>query len=66
MTDKKKKLVIVESPAKCKKIESILGKDYICKASYGHIMKLKNILKVILKILTHVRTHPEELFVSKI
>ncbi len=43
MTDKKKKLVIVESPAKCKKIESILGKDYICKASYGHIMKLKNV-----------------------
>ena len=44
MTDKKKKLVIVESPAKCKKIESILGKEYICKASYGHIKKLKKVL----------------------
>lgn len=39
----KKKLVIVESPAKCKKIESILGKEYICKASYGHIKELKDV-----------------------
>ena len=39
----KKKLVIVESPAKCKKIESILGKDYICKASMGHIRLLKSV-----------------------
>ena len=35
------KLVIVESPAKCKKIESFLGPGYICKASYGHIRDLK-------------------------
>lgn len=40
---KNKKLVIVESPAKCKKIESLLGSDYICKASFGHIMKLKTV-----------------------
>ena len=29
-------------------------------------MKLKNVRIVILKVLTHVRTHPEELLVSKI
>ena len=35
------KLVIVESPAKCSKIEGFLGKDYIVKASYGHFRDLK-------------------------
>jgi DNA topoisomerase-1 len=40
---KNKILVIVESPAKCKKIESLLGSNYICKASFGHIMKLKSV-----------------------
>lgn len=33
-------LVIVESPGKIKKINSILGKDYIVKASVGHIRDL--------------------------
>ncbi len=33
-------LVIVESPAKCSKIESILGPGWIVKASYGHIRDL--------------------------
>jgi DNA topoisomerase-1 len=33
-------LVIVESPAKCKKIESYLGKAYKCIASFGHIREL--------------------------
>lgn len=33
-------LVIVESPGKIKKLESILGKGYIVTASYGHIMDL--------------------------
>jgi len=33
-------LVIVESPAKIKKISSILGKDYILRASFGHIIDL--------------------------
>jgi DNA topoisomerase-1 len=37
------KLVIVESPAKCKKIESYLGKGYKCIASFGHIYQLVNI-----------------------
>lgn len=30
-------LLIVESPAKCKKIESYLGQGYKCAASFGHI-----------------------------
>ena len=39
------KLVIVESPAKCKKIESYLGPGYKCIASFGHITNIKNGLK---------------------
>ena len=39
------KLVIVESPAKCKKIESYLGKGYKCIASFGHITGIINGLK---------------------
>ena len=38
-----KTLIIVESPAKCKKIESYLGKDYKVIASYGHICKLSSL-----------------------
>ena len=33
-------LVIVESPGKIKKINSILGKDYLVKASVGHVRDL--------------------------
>ena len=36
-------VVIVESPAKCKKIESFLGSEYICVASYGHLRELKTL-----------------------
>jgi DNA topoisomerase-1 len=39
-------LVIVESPAKCKKIEEYLGPGYKCVATYGHlrtILSLKDI-----------------------
>jgi DNA topoisomerase-1 len=36
-----KKLVICESPGKIKKIQSFLGKDYVVKASVGHIRELK-------------------------
>jgi len=39
-------LIIVESPAKCKKIEEYLGPGYKCVATYGHlrtIPSLKNI-----------------------
>lgn len=39
------KLVIVESPAKCKKIESFLGKGYKCIASFGHIRDIADGLK---------------------
>ena len=39
------KLVIVESPAKCKKIESYLGAGYKCIASFGHIRDIKDGLK---------------------
>ena len=34
------KLIIVESPGKIKKINSILNKDYLIKASVGHIRDL--------------------------
>ena len=38
--DMSKNLVIVESPAKAKTINKILGADYIVKASMGHIRDL--------------------------
>ena len=36
-------LIIVESPAKCKKIESFLGNKVKCLASFGHINKLNDL-----------------------
>ncbi len=33
-------LMIVESPAKCKKIQSYLGNGWVVEASYGHIRDL--------------------------
>ena len=43
MTSVKKKVVIVESPAKCNKIEGFLGPGYKCIASYGHFRQLSNL-----------------------
>jgi DNA topoisomerase-1 len=36
-------LVIVESPAKCGKIEQYLGNGYKCLASFGHIREIANL-----------------------
>ena len=46
--NKSRSLVIVESPAKCQKIENYLGKDkYMCLASFGHIREIADGLKSI-------------------
>ena len=39
-------LVIVESPAKCGKIEGFLGPGYKCMVSYGHIQQLSNLKNI--------------------
>jgi len=39
-------LVIVESPAKCKKIEEYLGPGYKCVASYGHLQELPSLKNI--------------------
>ena len=39
-------LIIVESPAKCKKIEDYLGYNYKCIASYGHLRTLENLKNI--------------------
>ena len=39
-------LVIVESPAKCDKIEKFLGSGYKVMGSYGHITHLSNLKQI--------------------
>ena len=39
-------LVIVESPAKCKKIEEYLGPGYKCVASFGHLRELTSLKNI--------------------
>ena len=39
-------LVIVESPAKCKKIEGYLGPGYKCLASFGHLRELASLANI--------------------
>jgi DNA topoisomerase-1 len=39
-------LVIVESPAKCKKIEEYLGPGYKCVASFGHLRELNSLKNI--------------------
>ncbi len=41
-----KYLLIVESPSKCSKIETYLGRDYCCIASKGHIRCLKGLKSI--------------------
>ena len=41
------KLLIVESPAKCKKIQEFLGSDWRVQATMGHIRALKEELEAI-------------------
>ena len=41
-----KRLVIVESPAKCKKIEEYLGSGYKCMASFGHLRTLVDLQSI--------------------
>ena len=42
----RKSLIIVESPAKCKKIESILGPGYTCIASFGHLRNIPDLKSI--------------------
>ena len=39
-------LLIVESPAKCKKIEGFLGPGYKCMASFGHLRELPSLKNI--------------------
>jgi DNA topoisomerase-1 len=39
-------LVIVESPAKCNKIDQFLGTGYKCVASYGHLQELPSLKNI--------------------
>jgi DNA topoisomerase-1 len=39
-------LLIVESPAKCKKIEEYLGPGYKCIATYGHLRELSSLKNI--------------------
>lgn len=44
MSSKKKNiLIIVESPAKCKKIEEYLGEGYTCISTYGHLRTIAHL-----------------------
>ena len=48
-TSAKYTLIIVESPAKCKKIEQYLGAGYKCIASFGHIRELDGLKSINIK-----------------
>ncbi len=45
-------LIIVESPAKCKKIESFLGSKFKCKASIGHFRLLNSLDQIDMEKMT--------------
>lgn len=42
-------LIIVESPSKCKKIESFLGSEYACIASKGHLRTIDGLKSIDMK-----------------
>ena len=46
VTKPKSTLVIVESPAKCKKIEEYLGVGYTCLASFGHFREIRTLADI--------------------
>ncbi len=57
-TTKIKNLIIVESPAKAKKIESFLGSDYTVMASIGHIRSIAKKAAVVSSRLIPSTTSP--------
>ena len=48
-----KNLVIVESPAKAKTIEKFLGKDFVVRSSFGHVMDLNKTKLIRRKLLVN-------------
>ena len=42
-------LLIVESPAKCKKIEEYLGEGYTCISTYGHLRTISHLKDIDIK-----------------
>jgi len=61
-------LVIVESPAKCKKIESYLGPGYKVIASFGHLRTISGLESIDIsnQFLTKYSVIPEELKLKQI
>jgi len=53
-------LLIVESPAKCQKIESYLGSGYKCIASYGHIQELPGMKNIDIDDILNLDFQPME------
>jgi len=53
-------LLIVESPAKCDKIEKYLGSGYKCIASYGHLQQLTSLKDIDIKNNFKPRFQPME------
>ena len=50
-------LIIVESPAKCKKIEGFLGEKYKCIASGGHLLKIEHLKDIDVKHSYKIQYH---------
>ena len=60
-----KTLVIVESPAKCKKIQGFLGPGYIVKASFGHRLILSMIISFSLTLINLGSRHYQPVLVRQ-